>query len=191
MLLPTDVAANSFIVMAPLFTDYQFSFIVIHGNMSTLQLTIPDTIQSNVNIGGNSYTPGSTANVTLPVNGVLSIICSCDLTGVAITSDLPVSILSGGKKSNSPDGYIEAVTPLGTWGRKFVFPSHTWISETVTLVIAGNIATTCNFVFFDYQIRNDNTVILNLLLFSIRTCLICLTNYEHQLVFILKTHNII
>lgn len=139
IVLPTDVFAKQFTVASPPFGPYQKSFIVIHGNASALNIAFPDSITSNVDINGINYGADSNANVTLPVNGVLAILCSCDLTGVTITSDLPVFILSGAKKTNSPEGLIETVAPEGTWGRKFLFPSHPWIAANITLVITGNI----------------------------------------------------
>lgn len=139
VVLPTDVFAKHFIVASPLFAAYQDSFIVIHGNSSTLQLAIPDTLTSNVNIDGASYSAGSSVDVTLPTNGVVAIECPCDLTGVTVTSDLPVSVFSGAKRPNSPEGVIEAVAPVGTWGRKFLFPSHSWISDNISLIITGKL----------------------------------------------------
>lgn len=137
VVLPVDVTSTEYILTSPTVVDYSVSYVIIHGNTSVVQFEVPDKTQSNIQIEGTSYGPGSTANISLPLNGVLAISCSCDLTGAKVTSDLPVFILTGAKKSSSPTGYIEATFPVGTWGRKFLFPTHSWISDNVTLVITG------------------------------------------------------
>lgn len=137
VVIPTDVIGYKYIVTSPQFSDYQETFFVIHGNTSTVRIVLPSNLQSTVEIDGVQYSQGSSVNLTLPVDGVLGISCSCDLTGAMVTSDLPVNILSGARRSSSQEGYIEAVPPFGAWGRRFIFSSHPWVAANVTLVIQG------------------------------------------------------
>lgn len=137
LLYPVDAFGYNYIVTSITTMKLPQSFIVIHGNNSYFELTLPVGIPSHVSISEKQYQGGSKINISLPTHGVIGIKCSCDLTGASIDSVLPISVLVGSMESNSINAVIEQLPAKNTWGRKFIFSNSRWFAQNITLKITG------------------------------------------------------
>ncbi|XP_045176687.2 uncharacterized protein LOC123537162 [Mercenaria mercenaria] len=137
MLIPTDAFGYNYIVSSIATIMLPDSIIVIHGNNSHVELTLPADIQSRVTINGKQYEGGSMISISLPANGVVGIKCFCDLTGAIVNSALPISVLVGSMGNSSTDAVLAQLPAKNTWGRKFIFTHSSWFAQNVTLKITG------------------------------------------------------
>lgn len=93
---------------------------------TSVSVTLPTKDQSlTVDYGGKHYKAGETIQVKLNKYQTLQLQSSSDLTGAHIVGDKPVAAFSGNIKTNigngtSADHLVEQLTPVDTWGKKFV-----------------------------------------------------------------------
>ncbi|XP_060556928.1 uncharacterized protein LOC132717475 [Ruditapes philippinarum] len=137
ILIPSDAFGYNYIVTSITTSKLSESFMVIHGNNSYVELTLPQGIQSQVSISGTQYGGGSKINISLPASGVIGIKCSCDLTGATVDSALPISVLVGSFDTSFSSVVLEQLQAKNTWGRKFIFSHSSLIAQNVTVKITG------------------------------------------------------
>ncbi|WAR04016.1 hypothetical protein MAR_010574 [Mya arenaria] len=138
-LLPTDVSGTEYVVTSRLTSMLNETFVVIHGDKTTVNVTLPgDCVSSTIEIDGQTIAGQSKLTVVLPDNGVLGILFNCDITGAHIKSDLPTQVFSGAtNRASVSGGMIEQVPPLYTAGRRFLYSAHAWIRSNITVIITG------------------------------------------------------
>lgn len=136
-MFPWDIIGHNYIVSSLTTIELADSFVILHGNQSHVELTLPPGHVVNVTINGQQYTGGSTVNISLPEYGVLGIRCTCDLTGATIVSTLPVSVYIGAIGRNLFSGLIEQLPAKETFGRKFLYPVSSRLAQNLTLKISG------------------------------------------------------
>ena len=139
---PTDTHGTTFTVISPYSYLLQESFIVISGNSSAIDIVLPADMVSSVQYNSDLFRAGSKISLSLLANESIGIKCFCDLTGVTIKSEQPISVLVGSMRSGSDMGVIEQLPPRSIWGRRFIFADHTYFAKNVTLTILGNILST-------------------------------------------------
>lgn len=125
--LPTDVLGTEYyaICYGPAYRKTEIGVAAIEDG-TTVEITLP-TRDGNLNLtyGGNLYKAGDTVKVTLDQYETLQLQSYGDLTGSHIVSSRPVAAISGNIKTNIGNGtfqdhLVEQLTPVDTWGRKFV-----------------------------------------------------------------------
>lgn len=111
------------------------------------------TVAADTVAGGSvpALAAGQTLTVDLPPFGVLHIAGrpDQDLTGTVIRSDVPVSVLAGCHSclvatSPTSDDVLEAIPPLGAWGRRYVVPVSypTTVATNLIRILSGEDGTT-------------------------------------------------
>ena len=103
-----------------------------------LALYLPANLETSVTVNDTVYSPGASVNFYLEECETLHISCICDLTGIKISSTLPVSVIVGAQNSSNPKLIVlQQLLPDSTWGRTFIFNKHEWVSENIMLKIVG------------------------------------------------------
>ncbi|CAH1261570.1 FCGBP [Branchiostoma lanceolatum] len=124
--LPVDIMGTEYIVASYVGISDSPSAFGVFGIENDTALDI--TLRGPAQCEGVAYPDGSV--VRLVLNEFDAVQCratdTSDLTGTRITSDKPVSLMSGVKCANVPygvgacDHIVEQIPPVNTWGRHFV-----------------------------------------------------------------------
>ena len=142
VLFPTDVSGMVYSVTTHVTSHYVRSFIVIHSGSEAVNVSIsvPETcLTSNITIDDVDYTGVPHINVTLQTHTVLGVLCSCDLSGALVVSDIPVVVFSGSTvKDDAKTGTIDQIPARFTFGKRYLYPAHDWILENITVILTGN-----------------------------------------------------
>ena len=135
---PEDTLSTQYTVVTMVTSVFDTAFFTIAGNYTILAIELPSSLESSLEINETYYTPGAKLNMYLAEDETLLVSCMCDLTGIKITSSLPVSVNVGSRNSsNSKMCLIQQLLPDSAWGRRFVFSQHKWMSDNITLKIIG------------------------------------------------------
>ncbi|XP_019614670.1 PREDICTED: IgGFc-binding protein-like, partial [Branchiostoma belcheri] len=119
--LPKDVLGNEYFVAS--YIPYQPSEFGIFGTEDSTNVRI--TLRGNTVYEGVPYSPGSVVRLVLNKFEAVQFQGS-DLTGTHITSNKPVTLMSGVQCVNVPAGVsacdhiVEQIPPVDSWGRQFV-----------------------------------------------------------------------
>lgn len=125
--LPTDVLGNEYFVSTWYPASQQCELLVV-GVVDNTQVTFtfPSSMSSSVTYGGSSYYAGDTLTVSMNRFDTVQLKNNGgDLTGTKISATQKVSAYSGNKKTTigtggSSDHIVEQLTPVSTWGKKFI-----------------------------------------------------------------------
>ena len=135
---PNDVLSTRYTVVTCATSVFDSSFFTVTGNFTLLAIALPATLENSVKINDTIYTPGAKLNVYLGEDETLLVSCMCDLTGIKISSTFPISVLAGARNSsNSKLVVLQQLQPESSWGRKFIFNRHDWVSDNITLKVVG------------------------------------------------------
>ena len=111
--------------------------IVTSAKETLLNITLTQTVTINAEdllqqIPGGEFTAGNAFNVKLPNQAqTLYIASENDLTGSRVTSNKPISFISGHECGNIPEGInycdqlVEQIPPTATWGKTFILRTIT------------------------------------------------------------------
>ncbi|XP_078687045.1 uncharacterized protein LOC144919468 [Branchiostoma floridae x Branchiostoma belcheri] len=119
--LPKDVLGTEYFVAS--YTPYQPSEFGIFGTEDNTDIQI--TLRGNTMYEGVTYSTGNIIRLVLNKLEAVQFQGS-DLTGTRITSNKPVTLMSGVQCVNVPaevsacDHIVEQIPPVNTWGRLFV-----------------------------------------------------------------------
>ncbi|KAJ8315427.1 hypothetical protein KUTeg_007577 [Tegillarca granosa] len=125
--LPTDVLGKEYYAVT-YYPPYRKAQIMVVGVQDSTSVTIRFSSSSwsrtTDSYGGKTYAAGSTLRIRVNRYDAFQIQSPGDLTGAYITSDKPISVFSGNRKTNtgpygSQDHLVEHLTPVNTWGKKF------------------------------------------------------------------------
>ncbi|KAJ8314516.1 hypothetical protein KUTeg_006666 [Tegillarca granosa] len=125
--LPTDVLGKEYYAIT-YYPPYRRAQIMVVGVQDSTSVTIRFSSSSwsktTDSYGGRTYKSGSTLRISVNRYDTFQIQSPGDLTGAYITSDKPISVFSGNRKTNtgpygSQDHLVEHLTPVNTWGKKF------------------------------------------------------------------------
>ena len=100
--------------------------IVGHQNNTSISVTLSALQGYALTIGGVSYNPGNTVNLTLGMYDAYLIKCtSCDISRYVVTSSKPVALFSGNGQTTTGttrfrDQLFQQAAPIETWGKLFV-----------------------------------------------------------------------
>ncbi|XP_078685306.1 uncharacterized protein LOC144918406 [Branchiostoma floridae x Branchiostoma belcheri] len=122
--LPTDVHGKEYFVAS--YTSLSFTLPAEFGIFGTEDNTdVNITLRGNTVYEGVAYTTGSVIRSVLNKFEAVQFQGS-DLTGTHITSNKPVTLMSGVQCANVPSGIggcdhiVEQIPPVDSWGRRFV-----------------------------------------------------------------------
>ena len=93
---------------------------------TSVSITLPTSMGGSVSYSGHTYTQSNTITETLDRFDTWQIVnTGGDLTGAHITSNKPIGVFSGNKKTNigsgkSSDHLVEMWYPVERWGKEFV-----------------------------------------------------------------------
>ncbi|KAJ8315039.1 hypothetical protein KUTeg_007189 [Tegillarca granosa] len=125
--LPTDVMGTEYYAIS-YYPPYRRCQLMVVGveDSTSVQIKFPSNswAQTTDSYNGQTYAAGSTLSITVNRYDTFQIQSLGDLTGAYITSDKPISVFSGNRKTNtgqydSQDHLVEHLTPVNTWGKKF------------------------------------------------------------------------
>ena len=135
---PEDTLSTKYQVVTMLTGAFDSTFLSITGNYTILSFDLPSSLQAAIELNETVYNPGVKFNVYLQEDETLQVRCSCDMTGIKISSSLPVAVLVGAQNSsNTALCVVQQLLPEFAWGRRYIFSRHKWMSEEVSLKIVG------------------------------------------------------
>ena len=138
---PMDTLGSEHIVSQIISPGTGEAFILISGNNTNVELTLPNNLNTNVTFQNVTYAGGTVLNFTLNEYETAMISCACDLTGASIVSSGVVSVLVGSRNSQTAAFIVDQLPPSNVWGRRLIWPGHPWIAQNVTLKIIGEYST--------------------------------------------------
>lgn len=148
IVFPDDVLSTRYTVASIFTSVFDVTFFTVIGNYTLLSLELPVSLKESVKINDTFYTPGARFNIYLENDEILLVSCMCDLSGIKISSSLPVPLVTGARNSsNTKLTIIQQLLPDSSWGRRFIFNRHVWMSDNITLNIIGKCG------FYSYMLK--------------------------------------
>ncbi|XP_052063127.1 IgGFc-binding protein-like [Mytilus californianus] len=124
--IPTDALGNEYYAMCygPAFRKTELGVAATQDN-TVVKVTLPKSPNMTVTYNSKTYHGGDVITVNLDKYENFQLQSVGDLTGAHIVATHPVSAYSGNIKTNIGSGkwqdhLVEQLTPVDTWGKKFV-----------------------------------------------------------------------
>ncbi|XP_033733950.1 uncharacterized protein LOC117323058 [Pecten maximus] len=125
--LPVDVLGTDYYIMTYYPPTDQCELLVVGvENNTAVTVLLGDALGNyTVEWEGHDYRKGDEIHINLDRFDTFQLVSKGDLSGTHVTSDKPVSVFSGNKKTKigrgfSSDHIVEHLTPVASWGKKFV-----------------------------------------------------------------------
>ncbi|KAK6173592.1 hypothetical protein SNE40_017013 [Patella caerulea] len=163
--LPVTALSTSYIVSA-LWTNPILNVAAVQDG-TTVDIRLNTSCPVFFNFNRKTYSSHDTIIVQLDLFYVFQLELpydmnsNCDLGGTLVTSDKPVSVLSGSSRvvGNGACGYaVEQVIPVELWGNKFLVPDLYDISDYRIRIVAGHNGTDI-FVTMNGEVSSGKTEI--------------------------------
>lgn len=124
--LPTDVTGTDYVVISmPSADDASELMILAQEDSTTATISIPTGLGHTITYAGQTYNGGESFQVPLNKNQVIclsqttSVAETSHVSGYKITSDKPVSVLSGNRKYEN-DHMVDQIPPTSKLGTHYV-----------------------------------------------------------------------
>ena len=130
--LPTDVIGTKYFVLTyvnPYTTRYENNLLVVGvRDFTSLRIKLANNPNVNVIFNNISYGRGDDIDIILHRYKTVQIEAVGDLSGSVVTSDKPVTVLSGNKKTivrkdgiaSGIDHLVDMLPPVDTWGKRYI-----------------------------------------------------------------------
>ncbi|XP_069114974.1 uncharacterized protein [Argopecten irradians] len=125
--LPVDVLDDDYYIMTYYPPTDQCELLVVGvENNTAVTVRLGSALENyTVEWAGKEYRKGEEIHINLHRFDTFQLISKGDLTGTRVTSDKPISVFSGNKKTKigrgfSSDHIVEHLMPVTSWGKKFV-----------------------------------------------------------------------